>query len=743
MKKGLLFLALLMALLLALPALAEGANGAEANLGFPVLGGQTDYPQALCFAGETLYALGSRGLYRCAPGADAFETALDLTEASAYRWQTERPDDVQEAALWSQAIDLIAADGDTLVAVQPWSGQVLYLRDGALEVAFDLPQELLTMEEDEDARRGVLGAACQGGELFLLMEAASWADYGKTELYAVDLATQAVRRCSVQGAASVAPGAQGQLLLFKQGGYVAQMLGETPDVKLVAYDIASDSVQALMLFDENATVGGVAYDAPLGAAVLVKDSRIVRADAPDTALAYMPASFLSPTSRAACSPAGRYAMTEGNYVFLRDISTGIPVQKTELRISGTVDPARLAEFSIQNPDIAVIPGYSEGNLRTALLSGDPTLDVLCLSVPDSAFAGYVAGGYLAQIDSQALDAWVATLYPAIGEAVTREGKLFGVPVSLAPDSWTIDETMWQAAGMGEEPQTYADVLDAVALWLDEKAEEYPDFTLSDIQQLDLCFVAEMIVREYVLEYETPGELLSFDTDVFRKAMGLLAGRADLLSSEHEQWGMPILYSYNQGFGVSYNDSERMRMILPPSLDGGERRMTASVHLLAISAASQHQQEAARFVAWWAENLSERELYPMVPSLNDPVESPYYPTRVAQLTEQIASLQERIAQEDSEEKLEELEAELAWAQGVLERSEDMRYSISPESIAVYREMARQLTIPWNSVLAQSGVWESLEDVIMPACADGLEQGEIDALIAQLDRVMTMAAQESAL
>ena len=134
---------------------------------------------------------------------------------------------------------------------------------------------------------------------------------------------------------------------------------------------------------------------------------------------------------------------------------------------------------------------------------------------------------------------------------------------------------------------------------------------------------------------------------------------------------------------------------------------------------------------------------MTSSLNDPVESPYYPTRVAQLTEQIASLQERIAGEESEEKLEELEAELAWAQGVLERSEDMRYSISPESIAVYREMAQRMTIPWDSVLAQGGVWESLEDVIVPACADGLEPGEIDALIAQLNRVLTMAAQESAL
>ena len=723
------------ALLFALPALAQ-----EQTLTLIAPAGQRDYANSLCYAGETLYALGNQALYRLSPDAEAFEVAVDLTQASRYRYQTQRPDDGQ-AALWEQAVSFIAADGEELIAVQPWSGHVLRLRGGALEADFELPPELFAMDGDEDIRRGVRAVTCRDGQLFLLMEML-WDAEDSVDLFAVDLRTHEARACSVRGIAGIAQGAQGELLLMTQGGYVSTMLGGPEQIQLLGYDIASDSARELARYEESSFVGAAAHDAAIGADVLFCEGRIVRADAPDTALAYVPVSFVTPDWQAVCSAAGRYAMTGGGYVFVRDISTGEGVQKTELRIADTISPDILTAFSIENPDIAVIAGSLAQGTSAALLTGDPALDILSLTVPGDAFIDYAARGYLAGIDSEALDAWIATLYPAIGETVTRGGALMGVPYAISPDSWTIDETMWRETGMGEEPATYAALFDAIGLWLGEKAEDYPDYTLSDLQQMGLPQVVQLIVCDYVLELEAAGGALTFDTDAFREAMNLLCDRADLLSDEHDQWGMPIVSDYNQGFGVSYNDSHRVRMMLSPALTADERAMTASLHLFAISAASRHKQEAVRFLEWYAAHLREVDRYQMTPTLNDPIENPGYVSRVAELKEEIASLTERLEGAQDEETAAALEQRLADVQDILDRSESMRYSISPESIALYRQLAQNLRIPWDSALASSAVRDSLMDVIAPICGDGLTRGEVDALIAQLDRVLDMAVREGA-
>lgn len=734
-RRSLAAAVLLAALLMfALPALGE-----ELNLTLTAPSGQRDYANSLCYAGETLYALGNQGLYRLTPGAQAFEVAVDLARASAYRWQTQRPDGEEEAALWRQAVTFIAADGEELIAVQPLSGHVLRLRGGALEVDFELPPEVFAMDRDEDMRRNVRAVTCQDGQLFLLMEML-WDAEDSVDLFAVDLRTHEARACSVRGAAGIAPGAQGELLLMTQGGYVSQMLGGPEQIQLLGYDIASDSARELARFEEDRFVGAAAYDAALNADVLFCEGRIVRADALDTALAYVPVSFVTSDWPAVCSPAGRYAMTGGGYVFVRDISSGEGVRKTELRVADSLSPDVLAAFSIENPDIAVIAAGMAQGTATALLTGDPALDILSLTVPGDAFIDYAARGYLAEVDSEALDAWIKTLYPAIGETVTRDGAVMGVPYSLSPDSWTIDETMWQQTGMGTEPATYAELFDAIALWLGEKAEDYPDYALSDLQQMDLQNVVQLIVCDYVLELEASGAALTFDTDAFRAAMNLLAEHADLLSDEHGQWGMPIVSGYNQGFGVSYNDSHRVRMMLAPALISGERAMTASLRVFAISAASQHRREAVRFLEWYAAHLREVDRYQMTPTLNDPIENPNYAPRVAELEEQIASLTEQLENAQDEETAAALEQRLADTQDILDRSESMRYSISPESIALYRQLARDLRIPWNSALASNAVRDSLMDVIAPICGDGLTRGEVDALIAQLDRVLDMAVRE---
>ena len=714
MKKGLCIAALLAALLFALPALAQEG---EKNLTLTAPGGMADYPRSVCFVGETLYALGGSALYRYAPGDAQAQVVAALSEGGA---------------AGEQRVECIFANGDALMALSPESGQVYTLRGDALAFAFALPEGLLAMAEDAFSTREVLGAACEGEELFLLLGTDDWMDYGKTELFAVDLSTQAVRACAAEGARHLSPAAPGKLLLAR--------MTDAYDTELVLYDIAEDrEVGEPLRFSGEEYVGAVAWFE--GEPVVLRYGRVARASEPDAALAYVSTAFASLDMAAACSESGRYAVGVAGKLCLRDLAGGAAARRTELVIGGMLDEMLISRFIEENPDIAVVQVENETAVRAALLSGDSRFDVLVLSAPGK-FADYAGRGYLAEIDSEALGAWVDGLYPAIRNAVRRDGALLGAPIALSAQSWTVDTTLWEAEGLGEIPATYAQLLDFIDQWARERAQDAPEVTACDLAAGGVPGTVWALVQGYVLESETAGKKLTFDTPAFREALNAIADRQELLEQQSlsGDWSMPLLACYNQGFGISYNDDHRMKMILPPAVGEGERVMGAQLYVLAISAGSAHAEEARRLIEWFTGNLSDTARYQMDPSLMEPIERETYAERVAQLREELEELKARLEEARTEEELAALQEEIARHERMLESNEQTRYTLSRESIAIYREAAAHLRIAWDSVLAVEGADESLLSVIESICGDGLTAGEVDALVNQLTRVCDMIAGE---
>lgn len=310
-------------------------------------------------------------------------------------------------------------------------------------------------------------------------------------------------------------------------------------------------------------------------------------------------------------------------------------------------------------------------------------------------------------------------------------------------SWTINETRWQELGLGDYPATYDALFKAIDLWLEEYAEEYPEYTLSDIQQSSLDTLVNMIVREYIFQNETTGERLTFDTPSFRTLMTMVSENAHLLSEENEQWGMPLLSSYYQGFGCTYNDDDQMRMLLPPTLDEEKTQMlNASVEVLFVNAASKQKEAAARFVSFCARNLDINTKYMLYPNLNEPYQSRTYESRLATLNEELEGLQSRLEKADDSE-VASIRDEIAQKERMIESLSSSRWQISPESISVYRSVAETLRVPCDSEYlseGESGGYGAIASVIAQYCSDGLEQSEIDSFIKELDRVTYLVYME---
>lgn len=687
-----------------------------------------------CYVGDTLYMLGTYGVY--AYGENALTTAVDLSEASQYGFYQEPPEDESAVPAWEKAIRYLFTDGDSLYGLHPYSGKIYQIADGQLSKYAELPSELLYVDS-EDFFREIRGIVLESGKLILLLGTDSYDDYEKTELIAFDLSTQEYQTLSPEGVQNIAGGPEGKLLAYVQGDESA----------IWQYDIASDSLETQVALIEEGVkpTGMVSYG---GQPVYYCQNRVILAENVDQSLvkAYMPVMYAFDTTQAACSENGTYAYPEGSKVFLRNIAIEGEADQKVLTLMGDVPSDMIVSFSISNPDIAIVcvQSLNSDELRQAAISGDNSVDLFVLSAP-GVFSAMKEKGYIAPLNGdEALVAEAKTLYQRIQDVVFDGDQLVGYPISIAPQTWTVNETKWQEFELGEYPVTYDELFEKIALWLDHYADEYPEYTLSDVQQLGTSNLIWNIVEAYIAQVESRGEQVSFDTPAFRAMLKSVSEHIDLISEDHDQWGAALLSSNNQGFGTSYADRDLMRMVVPPAIEPDENHsMVANVNVLCVNAASQQTEDAMKFIGFCAAHLSNSIRYELHPTLNDPIENDTYQSRVETLREELEQLKTRLETADDDKK-EGIEDEIAQKQATIEYVEGDKWEISPESIAIYREVAQNLYVPYQSALLShdsTGGYASLRAVVDQHCAEGFTEADIDVLIADLDRVSEMVRMEN--
>lgn len=680
---------------------------------------------SLAWVDEVLYILGAHAVYRWAPG---------MTEAEVFC----APDglDIQTSAT---AIRHLFTDGSTLFGLHPHTGQIFEITREGLQPAAQLPQNLMQSGTEGSSHfREIKATAYAADSLFLLLGPEDYADYDKTELLRFSLKEQRLMRCLPTDAQGMAAGAEGKLILF---------LPEEEN-GLWQYDIASDALegQAMTLQMENAP-SGLAWYAQKEALAFYASNRVSLMELSGVVQtkAYLPIAFVNSATPAACSSSGLYAYPYSNYVFLRDLSIQGEASQTVLTLMGSIPPSMVVAFSIENPDIAIITTDRslDDYLKQAVVSADGSIDLFVASAP-GVFAAMKQKGFAVPLNGDTeLVEMAKRLYPALQEVAFEGEKLLAYPIAIQLHSWTVNETQWQALELGDYPTTYDQVFETIALWLDRHAEEHMEYALSDIQQGSVDMLVSMIVKEYIFQNETSGKQLTFDTPVFRSLMASVCRNAGLLSEEYEQWGMPLLSSYYQGFGYSYNANDRMRMLLPPTLDEKATQMLgASAELLLVNAASPRQEAAVRFVSFCAEHLDPTTQYMLHPDMNDPYPNPDYETRLDTLREERENLEKRLTIADASQ-MPTLQDEIAQKESMIKSISDNRWLISPESIEAYRSVAENLRIPYASDYlseGESGGYNAIASVIAQYCSDGLDQSEIDSFIKTLDQVTYLVYME---
>ncbi len=689
---------------------------------------------SLCFIEDTLYVLGSYGVYEYKDGE--LKTLVDLTDAYVYRYNQQRPEDAAGAAAWDRIIGYLFTDGKVLYGLHPYTGQIFKIEDGQLNACVQIPKNLLYAEEEEFFRE-IKGITYAGEKLILLLGTDTYDDYEKTEIVLIDLNDQKHQVSAIKNVQSIAAGAAGKLLVYVGAEQAA----------IWQYDIATDTLEKMVeQIEDGIFPSGLAgYKQSV---VYLEDSKVVLIDenGKDLVKAYMPIQYAHTSTPSACSENGMYAYPYSNYVFLRDVGIEGEAKQTVLTLMGNVSSKTIIDFTIQNPDIAVVTTESmnPNELIQAAVSGDSGVDLFVLSAPGD-FYSMKEKGYISALNtSEKLIGEARKLYPAMQDVVFSGDSLLGYPVSVSPKSWMVNETKWNEMNLGDYPKTYNELFEKIEMWLNEYAADYPEYTLADVQQMGLNTLVLSMVEAYIHENEASGMQLTFDTPSFREMMKCVSDNAYLLSEENEQWGMPLLTSMYLGFGTCYTDSDLNRMILPPALDlNGKQSLYAEMSILAVNAASKNAEVATRFMEFCAENLSNTVRYEMEPALNEPVESSAYYVRVAELQGKINDLAEQLEKADQDARY-AIKEKIIQAEAKLEQLEERKWEIDPKSIEIYRSAAENLKVSYKSPLllkGENGGYEALRSVVDKYCTQDFSDSDINALIAELDRVATMVYLES--
>ena len=207
--------------------------------------------------------------------------------------------------------------------------------------------------------------------MYLLLGTDTYEEYDKTELCAFDLDTSEMELVDIEGVNAIMLGAEGLLIQTNDAlSGVAQ------------YDVESGTLgEEVLTVGEDERIAGVAWDAVDQRYVRFVQGQVVTCDANGNEIvkAYIPVFDATENVPAACSATGLYALANGRYIFIRDITGDEAASQTILTVAGYLNPDMLIQFSLDNPDIAVL--QSSQSAQNAALSGDYTVDMFTLTAP--------------------------------------------------------------------------------------------------------------------------------------------------------------------------------------------------------------------------------------------------------------------------------------------------------------------------------------------------------------------------
>lgn len=733
-----------LALTLCLAAGSGSALAAEGDLSFwvNIYGSELRYCRSMAVCGETAYLMDTDlYLYRYAPG-DAEPVMIDDTLANYISPQDKN-------AATGSINELFSLEGE-LYGIEFGTGWVWRLinAEGAAEVT---PLYRLDMSFNADEDHYIPSVICMDGFLYL------YSPYSY-ELFRFALEDAArPTTLKTEGLQALAPYKDGLMIAVTEPDYSQA----TPMLcQLVTYDLETQETAAFYQADLSRGNASAVYD-PVGDTLYYASGFVVYALSQPDGQA-VPCAYLAEDvneNGLHWLPGGQLLIRGYTGIYVR---TPAPdgVESQPLTIAGEYGSEPHLAALLAHPEINVVPTEITGGLQAltaAILSGDTSLDMLRLQLDYDPVNSLIDKGYLADLSVYPeLMAIAQQMDERLLAPLTRDGKLYGLPVELNTPALTVNVEAWTETlglSLDELPTTYPELLDFFANYMYDYGEEHENVLLMDSWNLRMDLLDMLLRNEAAAQLRDGLDAVSFDTPRFRRLLEALDAIdfSDISLSEmlgenatdadyNEIYSKDMLFSVSYGLSPAIFDSDSTWLPLLLRLDEETPPvLNASLIVMCISSRSAHPGSAAQYLGAYLSNLQpEGPAVTLFPNRNDGVPNPRYELDIAGIKRNIQKT-EAALEAASPENRAELEENLGFLNDYLPKAEERRYLLSAESIAAYREKIAPYLYPISEALFDSDGADSSWSLIGQYVDQAIDA---DAFVKELSnrmRLMQLEAQ----
>lgn len=702
MKKLLLCLLALILAALPLGGLAENINSLAVE---ETVGNIKD----VCRVGDDLYALANSGVWRLRPDGEM----IQVMNAGADLVGTPEIKSVYQ-------FSFILPLGPTIYLFSGAHQAFYRVEDHGLAPAFPQADEIFIFEDQgETQKKAVLSAVSDGERIFLLLSSFTFDRGQLNELYMLTGEDAAPVPLGETEYTALHAAQDGRLIAGIGdgwgGGQTVMLCDPETKEETVLDDGSSPEQKGGFAWDEESR--SLYYTAEGGRAYMRTAGQEPRL------FGYLPVQSLY---------AARAFLLGKSYVLFQSpslyvLDTEADLSKTvTLTVMGFPDEGIIRAFCLQNPGVNVQLDQRESDflgLQSALLTGDTTMD-LYVTKSDGIYLEAVQKGYAVKLTASAsLTKATENYYDWAKRLLFQNGELYAVPVRAEIDHWTLNRTQWEEMKLGDYPETYGDLFRLQAAF-DEAYE-------GDYYGLMECYggaegMLATVIRQYLLEHEDWTAPVDFDTAEFRSGVQDVMDHRDILEESAER--MPLFMAYPQYFGTGYDDADLVESVLPPRLsDTAPQVVRGRMELMVLNPASPHQEEALKFLEFYAQHLNMETLYRLDASKTQPLRLDTYGDTKQRLEGQIAAIQAQLSAAEDASRQAELKDTLAGLQAQYDQNEE-RWQISAEDIAIYRAIAEKVVMPTRTVYADGLNADAINQVIHQYVDGGMA---LDAFIRSLN------------
>lgn len=352
-------------------------------------------------------------------------------------------------------------------------------------------------------------------------------------------------------------------------------------------------------------------------------------------------------------------------------------------------------------DISVVLQESEDvnlDILQAVLTRDSSFDIYMLHYDSNEFSALRNRDYLPDLSgNDRISANINRMYPYLQDAMKQNGKIIGVPVQFSSGTIGINKELWRQIGGTEEelPKTWSRFFD----WIGTLPERLEGKEVSFIGGTDRAYfrgeVLHMLMNQYEVLMERKGEkeYVFASPELIALVQQLNDVNYDALRvSDHWHWEEDDTYENPEAMkppllqlGVSalLNGQNEFTPLALSLWEGEDAVLPVELHMAFLNPYSNHQEEAAEFLALAMDHLDFSNRYTAYADQTEPVRFPDYEEDMKWFEEVIEELKANKETAKDEEQ-EEIEESIRRLEKNRKHAEENSWMISAQAIERYQK-----------------------------------------------------------